>query len=662
MYLQIRSVILWSRNSSYAPREVPFEPGMVNVIMGGSRTGKSAVIPIVDYCFGSHTCAIPKKAIRTACAWFGVLVETKQGQKLFARREPGDHEATNEMFVLEGAVVLIPRAVPGSNASAADVRRKLDELCGLSHLDFAGGEVQNSLDYRPSFRDLMAFVFQPQNVVANRDVLFYRADTHEHREKLRRNILPYVLNAVTPEILATQHELERLRRDLRRKERDFGKAQKASTRWESEMAGQLARAQELGLAEANTAADMSQQAMLDLLRTVARKTVDDFQADSATITQAVEELIALEARETKLAEEVGVLKSRQSELGRLREGAGNYREALLLQRDRLAVSDWLVGQTGTSDGCPICGSDLHPELAKVEALRGSLVEIEATAGQLTELPAAVDREVQQIRQHVDEAAEQLAAIRRQKRVLTQNSAQAQSRQFQSLGVAHYLGQLSQALVLYDEVSDNGDLAVEVTDLRRRVAALAGKVDEAEIERLKEAALDRISGYIARFMPDLDNDHQNDAARLVIGDLTLRISATEGESYLWNIGSGSNWLSYHLATLLALQAFFLDQRHSPVPGLLVFDQPSQVYFPEKMARRAGATRPTPKWNNDEDSRAVRAAFELMSKVVSARRGKLQIIVLDHAPEAVWGRLQDVTLAANWRAGEKLVPAEWPGVGE
>jgi hypothetical protein len=216
--------------------------------------------------------------------------------------------------------------------------------------------------------------------------------------------------------------------------------------------------------------------------------------------------------------------------------------------------------------------------------------------------------------------------------------------------------------LYDEVSDNGDLAVEVTDLRRRVAALAGKVDEAEIERLKEAALDRISGYIARFMPDLDNDHQNDAARLVIGDLTLRISATEGESYLWNIGSGSNWLSYHLATLLALQAFFLDQRHSPVPGLLVFDQPSQVYFPEKMARRAGATRPTPKWNNDEDSRAVRAAFELMSKVVSARRGKLQIIVLDHAPEAVWGRLQDVTLAANWRAGEKLVPAEWPGVGE
>jgi hypothetical protein len=100
----------------------------------------------------------------------------------------------------------------------------------------------------------------------------------------------------------------------------------------------------------------------------------------------------------------------------------------------------------------------------------------------------------------------------------------------------------------------------------------------------------------------------------------------------------------------------------VPGQLVFDQPSQVYFPEKLARRVSTDRPTPEWNNDEDSRAVRAAFELMSKVVGAREGALQIIVLDHAPEQVWGQLPDVTLAANWRTGEKLVPPEWPGVDE
>jgi hypothetical protein len=658
MYLQIRSVILWCRNPQMKPRLVPFEPGMVNVIVGGSRTGKSAVIPIIDYCFGSHSCAIPKKAIRTACSWFGVLVETKEGQKLFARRDPDEAEATGDMFVLEGVSLEIPATIITANSTVGDVKRKLDELCGLSRLDFAGGEVRNSLDYRASFRDLMAFVFQPQNVVANRDVLFYRAETHEHREKLRHNILPYVLNAVTPEVLAAQHDLERVRRELRRKQRDLERAQHASSRWEAEMAGHLARAQELGLAEANGDGGLSQPAMLSLLRDVAKKTVDDFQADSSTITRAVEELVTLEAREAKLAEELAALKSRQSELSRLREGAGDYQEALLLQRERLAVADWLAEQPAAPGGCPLCGIGLEPEREKVNALRASLVNIEATTGPLGELPAAVDREVQQIRIGSDELAEQLAAVRRKKRALTQNSVEAQKRQFQSLGVAHFLGQLSQALTLYDELTNDGDLAAEVTELRRRETALAREVDEDEIERLKALALDRISAYIAQFMPQLDNDHKNDAARLVINDLTLRISANEGSSYLWSIGSGSNWLSYHLATLLALQSYFLDQRHSVVPGLLVFDQPSQVYFPEKLARR-GEARQTPVWENDEDMRAVRLAFELLGRVVRDRGGKLQIIVLDHAPEAVWGRLPEVTPAANWRTGEKLVPPDWPG---
>ena len=48
-----------------------------------------------------------------------------------------------------------------------------------------------------SFRDLVAFMFQPQNVVANPNVLFYKTDSYEHREKLKA-IFPYVLGAVTP--------------------------------------------------------------------------------------------------------------------------------------------------------------------------------------------------------------------------------------------------------------------------------------------------------------------------------------------------------------------------------------------------------------------------------------------------------------------------------
>src|SRR6218665_3498481 len=43
----------------FKPRRLQFDLGKVNVISGASRTGKSAVIPIIDYCLGSSTCSIP---------------------------------------------------------------------------------------------------------------------------------------------------------------------------------------------------------------------------------------------------------------------------------------------------------------------------------------------------------------------------------------------------------------------------------------------------------------------------------------------------------------------------------------------------------------------------------------------------------------------------
>ena len=48
MHFQLLNVILWPREGG-EPRVVKFEPGMANVISGASKTGKSSVIPIIDY-------------------------------------------------------------------------------------------------------------------------------------------------------------------------------------------------------------------------------------------------------------------------------------------------------------------------------------------------------------------------------------------------------------------------------------------------------------------------------------------------------------------------------------------------------------------------------------------------------------------------------------
>ncbi len=62
---------------------------------------------------------------------------------------------------------------------------------------------------------------------------------------------------------------------------------------------------------------------------------------------------------------------------------------------------------------------------------------------------------------------------------------------------------------------------------------------------------------------------------------------------------------------------------------------------------------------EDIAAVRKVFETMGKEIVRAKGQLQAIILDHAGADVWGEIEGVSLAQEWRGAQKLVPPEWLG---
>lgn len=266
MKLQMEAVVLWPTDTAKTPRVLKFKLGSVNVITGGSKTGKSAIIPIVDYCLGADKCTVPVGPIREACSWFGVLLRSDHGRHLLARREPGEQQSTGDMHLSEGDDVVVPNMVY-RNTSVSVVKAHLDELAGLTRLNFDPQATNSGFRGRPSFRDMTAFMFQPQNVVANPAILFYKADSYEHREKLR-TIFPYVLGAVSPEILAMQHEARRLRLELRRKEREFESLATVSKRWLADLRARMVTARELGLISDPISPDSSLDEMLMELRSV----------------------------------------------------------------------------------------------------------------------------------------------------------------------------------------------------------------------------------------------------------------------------------------------------------------------------------------------------------------------------------------------------------
>ncbi len=654
MFFQIRAIVLWPRNPEFKPRRLQFDLGKVNVISGASRTGKSAVIPIIDYCLGSSTCTIPVNTIRKYCEWFGVVVATDQGDKLLARREPGAQRSTDDMFLMEAERItdVPPRIVKNTNADT--VKRLLDDLAGLSKLDFSGGDDSAGFDGRPSFRDLAAFTFQPQNIVANPDVLFFKTNTYEHREKLRK-IFPYVLGAVTPALMAKQFELGRTRQELRRKERELKDAQQVSARWLADLMVKFSEAQELGLTP-KLEQQPTRGQMIELLEEVVARTDLTLSVSTSTISDALRELSGLDIEEREVSRELTTLRHRLEEMNRMRSGVDQYEAAIGLQRGRLQLSRWLVAHTDGAADCPMCGSHTDSAHRKLETLSARLEEVEAEAGVDKEVPAAFDRELQRVTAEVGQATERLRSVQIRKRALSGRSKEASERQFAAKKAERFVGNLESALDLHRRLGSDSDLVDEVIRLRETVQRLEAELREQDVDSRKRRALLAVNTYAGRLLPFLDVENADDPISLEISDLTIKVRGAERDDYLSEIGSGSNWLSYHLAMLLALHQFYLAQSSSPVPGFMVLDQPSQVYFPKRVVTRPDEEVEEPLFR-DEDIDAVRKAFEVMGQVVLNAEGKLQLIVLDHASRDVWGDIPGVVGLREWRDGVKLVPMKW-----
>ncbi|ECC1558924.1 DUF3732 domain-containing protein [Salmonella enterica subsp. salamae] len=650
MYFQIRKLILWPK-TNHQPRIVEFEPGKVNIISGASKTGKSAVIPIIDYCLCSDKCAIPVGVIRESCSWFGVLIDTAEGPKLLARKEPGNQQGTSEMYIEEGDGIIIPALAPQKNSTMTHVKGILDRLAGLSDLAFEPTGHDNFRS-RPSFRDLMAFIFQPQNIIANPDVLFFKADTTEHREKLK-TIFPYVLGAISPLVLQARHELDRVTRQLRRKETELKTRKASGDAWQRESRIWLSLAIEYGLLPVQQAIPDEWPATLKLLKSILKKDIKVSQPSLDSTQYVINELKKLRAREVNNITQINKIRSQLVELERLNDSSDLYKKGLEIKRERLSLSTWIREQCTRAE-------TIEPlnEKRSYEKIRQLCLALEGIELQLRSYPQvnhSLDKETLHLRSQLHEFTKELASIKQEIRALEKQSEEVRKYNTQGELISRFIGRLEEALRLYQSTDVLTNLINEIKELQLEQNRLSKLVSEKEITRKLDIALDKIQRATGKLLPYLDGEWPDSPVRLIINDLTVKVSRGERDDYLWETGSGANWLAYHIATTLALQWIFTRNPQHPVPSLLIYDQPSQVYFPVRQAGSSGSENSEPDWQS-EDIIAVRKVFEVLNKFIASTKGLFQFIVLDHADEEVWNSLDNVHLVEEWR-GAALIPYDW-----
>ena len=324
---------------------------------------------------------------------------------------------------------------------------------------------------------------------------------------------------------------------------------------------------------------------------------------------------------------------------------------------RLEAID-LFEVSGETTFCPLCDSELPHPIADVLAIQNSLYELKQNLESL-------DGERPRLRNYINELHEQLESNRQEIRdcegaieaLLKEQDAAEQMRD-SNTRIARVVGRISLYLDTINLVDETSSLRQKIEEARKEVKRIESEIDPDEVEILLASKLNIISSYMTDWAEKLELEYTDFHYRLDLKKLTVMVDRPDRPISMDRMGSGQNWLGSHLVALLALHRYFREQNR-PVPGFIILDQPSQVYFLNKEAYLSLEGRLEDIENLDEidaDLLSVSRMFDMFFDVCSMLFPEFQIIVTEHANLGD-SRFQSSLVEEPWTGGRALIPEEW-----
>jgi len=647
---------------------VSLKPG-VNVITGRSSTGKSALIEIFDYCFGSSEFTVPVGVITETAALYFVAMQVKSAFVMLARRpndskgffrEEADIEAVESIDEFGPNYFEEQYFLPGG-----EFRAQLTTAFGVTVVDVdedpdaRSRRQHNRRASAPSARSFTSFMLQHQNLVANKHAVFYRFDQLQKREQAIEHLKVF-LGFADQEYFLKSQELTKKVRELRQLELSLPK-----------------RSDEID----RVAADIT-----DLVLEYESATGRDCPVSVRDLTsKPVSSLRLLRAQKLEIAEESDRHASMRE---RAKDALRQHTAALRRHQQRLAAINHSIEfaqQYSRDTENTITPDEIDIQVSSCPFCRTQHNGMETEANRLADAVNWLNNELAYSLQRIrgleedkrktteDVTAEQ-TLVRRYKRIIERIDRQTETisraRTQYELGVEAQL-RLEQAIERLAALKAAGT-DDRIKELKEEIKKTKRDLDENyKMEQKLQEAEKRIGEHLFEIGKRFEFETTYTPIRLHFDLETFDLWHEAGSEkvYLRSMGSGANWLGCHLVLFLALHRYFCERAEKcSIPPIMFFDQPSQVYFPsvldrgaefspEKLAEK-DATR-QPDRQVDEDVRAVTNVYDQFvnyCREVEAETGIMpQIIVTDHADHLVL-REENGTF-------ESLVRERWraPGTG-
>lgn len=647
MSLKILEIVVFSHDGR--KRVLPLNAEGVSIVTGASKTGKSALVDIVDYCFGAGECRVPEGPIRRSVSWFGLRLRLPAGEAFVARRCPSPrYRSSEDCFVALGETVEAPEAAElRQTTNSGGLTALLSGWTGISENLHEPPQGQTRLPLSANIRHALAFCFQPQDEIIRRHQLFHGTDDNFFAQAIR-DTLPYFLGAVDDEYVRRREELRRLRDQLRGIDRQLAELNAIRGDGVSKATSLLAQARDVGLSSStaagweDTIAALREAAVVPLVQVDTAQGGSEYRRLSDQRSQLLQE-------QHRLQEELDAVRAFETD-------ARGYSREAAEQRSRL-VSIGIFGNAAPGHSCPLCEQTLPDAVAlpDVTTLRGALEDVSLRLDSVIQNTPKIERAASEVARRLDSARvalignrQQLEAVREMNEPLRVANDEINRRAFVQGRIGLYLESIP-------DLPDTSALRRRAEELRSACSELESALsDELTAERLTSIA-SILGRQMTQGAQELMLEHSTSPLRLDLKKLTVVADTVDGPVPMSNMGSGENWVGYHLIAHLALHRWFA-QRVRPVPRFLFLDQPSQVYFPSE--RELAAEMSLADLSEDDRSAVKRMFRYIFSSVDSTSQG-FQVIITEHADiDENWFQ---AAVAERWRGGLKLVPEDWPRAG-
>lgn len=620
MRFYIDNLILWLNDGT--KRTLKFEEDKINIITGNSKTGKTAILEIIDYCLcgSNETVVISHEHIGENVLWYGIRIVINEKTYTIARGAilEGGKFSADYYFSQIGDIPEIPCVKMGEQQikSILENEFSIDDEVTVS---YGGRSIKKNA--RLSFRYFLMYNTLSKDVVDNGKHFFDKMDIERYRDAWFQ-IFDLSLGVIDLNTIALQKKIEELRQSILNLEAEKKKENRKKEQVEFQIDLLIKHAKESKLVEES----MQREKAFSKIKEMVSDGTIFFSSDFSVQQKFVE-----------LQEKREAINLQLVKLKRFKKSYSEYKNSLKEDADALQPINYIQEKFGDKvDGeykqfLSILSKDLEKVKGAISNKRPFEFDVERKIRELNKELKSLDNELSRTA-YVD-----YTMIPTAQKLVSLGEIKAE---FKSIDFSYEYEKD------YDKEIENKN--TELNDLESQYI---------QIEERRELVIETLNEYIQMYVEiskDALDEYGNYCARFDYKNKRLTLKKNKSAS-IAQISSSSDHLFLHLCMFAGIHHLILNEAVNYVPSYLIIDQPSRPYFNNSEYDYKDSKQSLSKKDDWSKVKNIFTLWDNFFASILEQKKQFQLIILEHVSEEAWRECEYVHLVEIFDGEENaLIP--------